>query len=425
MVMPDAFHLGWMGATRRLFHIAEALKVMGFEVALIAGAMTNPTIQAEVDAAFPGQVIRLNHTGDYPALIDTSKFLRRCWRIFWKMRGGGFYWSKLSWGWADKININELFEQILTMDSAPSMVWGVGAGYLEGGVAARHIAKLFNLPWIFELQDPPWRSGLGPSNSKVEKCFSELLYDSSKIVVTSLSYKKKLIEDYCIKYEKIKTIHLSYNGEKLNENFNQKLDTDKFIMVYAGALNASRNLESFLIAMKDAINTFQEMKETLRLEVAGAGSGFKDLNNLSLKLHLEDSIISHGLIPSYKVAEIIERAAVVLVIQDQSCFFQVPGKVFEIIKTGKTVLGMMPKNCEAAEILIKSGCGVVHEMDDIESIRKTLISMWGLWRSNKILTKPNWNFISEFSTEKLPTKLAEVLNNIDCFSSDAEVELIV
>lgn len=412
MVMPDAFHLGWMGSTRRLFHIAETLKVMGFEVALIAGAMTNPNIQVEVDDAFPGRVIRLKHTGDYPFLLDNSNILRRFWRIFWKFRGDNFYWSKLSWGWADKINIQGLYKQIMTMGSAPSLVWGIGAGYLEGGVAARRIANMLDLPWVFELHDPPRRSGLGPEILAVRKCFTELLCDASKVVVITPSYGDALVDEYPAISGKVKPVHQCYEGEiSLGSNMHA-CESNMFNVVYAGALNGGRTLKPFLTALSGSFKECPEMRETVRIEIAGTGPGFEEIKTLSLEMSLVDSIISHGLIHGDRVAEVIERAAVVIVVQDHSCFYQVPGKVFEIIKIGKPVLGLMPKNCEAADVLVKSGCGVVHEMNDVESIQKTLISMWGLWRAKKTLIKPDLNFIQEFSTEKLPSKLADVLIDV-------------
>lgn len=88
MVMPVAYHLGWMGSTRSLMHIADTFKFMCFEIALVAGAMTKPSLQAEVDRSFPCQMIWLGHTGVYPVLIDHSALQRRAWRAVCKLRPG-------------------------------------------------------------------------------------------------------------------------------------------------------------------------------------------------------------------------------------------------------------------------------------------------------------------------------------------------
>lgn len=50
-----------------------------------------------------------------------------------------------------------------------------------------------------------------------------------------------------------------------------------------------------------------------------------------------------------------------------------------------------------------------HETNDIEDLREPLIRMWQSWRENKAIAKPNQSFIREFSTERLPIKLADAL----------------
>ena len=104
MVFPEAFHLGWLGATRRLFHLAESFARLGFDVVLLARRMGDPRLQQQIDIEFPGQVLRTRHTGDYPIVFDGKPFLERAWRMGWKMRGQDLYWSRLSWGWVDRLD---------------------------------------------------------------------------------------------------------------------------------------------------------------------------------------------------------------------------------------------------------------------------------------------------------------------------------
>ena len=128
---------------------------LGFKVALLAGRTTNPKIQNEIDEAFPGVVIRTHHTGDYPLILDTSPITRRAWRTGWKLRGESYYWSKLHWGWADKIDIHWLKKVLYQHDIRTALIWGVCVVYLEGAVLAQRMTRLFGVPWVFELQDPP------------------------------------------------------------------------------------------------------------------------------------------------------------------------------------------------------------------------------------------------------------------------------
>lgn len=423
-IMPSAFHLGWMGSTRRLMQLAKAFNYMNFNVMLVAGAITNPVIQCEVDQAFPGKVVRMSHTGYYPQLFDKQVILRRAWRVLWKLRGENCYWPNLSWGWAEKMNTEFIRNKILKMGCSPKLVWASDTGYLEGGVAAQRISSLLNLPWIYELQDPPRRAGLGPDNQMVKKCFSKLLNDAVRIVVTAASYGDSLKHGYSVDDEKIRTIHLSYEGKGFARDATA-MKRDVLTIAYAGSLNGGRSLKPLLLALATTFKKHPEIRQSIKLELAGGGPGFDEVDQLAAAMGLTENIEAHGVISGDKVAEIIERATIVVVVQEKTSALQVPGKIFETLKAGKAVLGMMPRGCEAANILVRSGLGFIHETNDVDGLSETMIHMWQAWRQSESVAKPNLSFIREFSTEQLPIKLADALKGIvriPNFPPDAKVE---
>lgn len=410
MIMPDAFHLGWMGATRRLFHIAKALKCLNLDVILLAGRMTNPELQREIDLMFPGIVIRTNHSGNYPILFEGSNLAKRLWRGFWKVRGENVYWSKLSWGWAERLDVKRVIKTLKEKNLHPTFIWSVSAGYLEGAVAAERISRELDVPWIFELHDPPRRAGLGPDLMIVKKRFQNLLDSSSYIVVTAESYRKDLIKSYGVSAQKIMTIYLTYERKVQVKDVSRNT---KFTMVYAGSLRGDRTLKSLILALKEAFEKCTEMRDSFQLLLAGDGSGFEEIKEMSTLYGLDANISYLGKLPGDKVYELFAKSDVTIDMVAQSNPLQIPGKTFELLSVGKPILGIMPKAHETAYILRKSGLGFIHEPSDIKNMTNTIIQLWEAWRQGTSLVQPNWDYIQSFSIEHLPSKIVHVLRCVD------------
>lgn len=414
LVMQDAFHLGWMGATCRLFHLAKAFQTLGFELALLAGRATNPAVQYEIDKAFPGRVIRTLHSGDYPRLLDVLPFLRRCWRAGWKLRGEDVYWSKLSWGWAQRLDIEFVWQALEEQGVIPKLIWGVSAGYLEGAVASQCIAQRLGVPWVFELQDPPRRAGLGPDNAIVKKKCLSLLHDATRIVVVAESYGRVLRQTHEFGDDRLHTVHLTHDGKPL---VNRSRKSDTFVLVYAGSLNGSQSIKPLIISLAAALNLKPEMRYSFRLELAGAGIGFQEVARLLIGKRIDGNIKLRGLISGNETGKLLQTAHALVVVLADNKTLQIPGKIFESLKAGKPIVGIMPKDCEAAEILRRSGLGFIHESRDIDGLRDSLICLWEAWRENQPLVEPNEVIIRDFSLQRLPTKLAHVLQGVLAIAS--------
>lgn len=411
IVAEDAFNLGWMGSTQRLFHVARAFQTLGLHTVLIAGRRMNSAVQLEIDARFPGLVIRTKHSGLYPRLVERFNLLRRAWRASWKMLGEDTYWARLSWGWADLIDIERTVNTLNEACVKPVLVWGVSAGYLAGAVAAERLARRLGLPWVFELQDPPRRAGLGPDSDTVKRRFSSLLNAASRVVVTTESYGRFLREAYGLPAEKCRVIHLTYdNGVSCST---QRSDGG-FRLVYAGWL--SRDRASCALALLKALYqcfiVYPEMKYSVRLDLAGGGPGIDEVARVARKLSIESNTKFLGVLPANLVSDLLACAAAVLVFQATGCEWQIPGKVFEALRVGRPILGIMPPQYEAAEILRRSGLGFVHDPQDIAGIAETVKRIWESWGAGFPLIKPDTSFINQFSLELLAVKLARMLDGI-------------
>lgn len=413
MVVPDAFHLGWMGATRRVFHIAWALRSFGFDVTLLGGRWINPDVQSKIDEEFPGHVIRTGHSGDYPSLFEGFSLLRRAWRATWKLRGEDVYWSKLSWGWADRLDVEWVISKLRENGKTPVLVWGVTGGYLEGAVAAERIAAGLGVPWILELHDPPRRAGLGPENRRVRSCFHGLLRSAACVVVTAASYADQLEREYGKEIGRIYVVHLTYAG-KPREVVHAG---DEFRLVYAGSLDGGRSLSPVLYALKQASIREAELARFYRLVLAGEGPGFGEARRLARDLGISELLEFRGLLSGRDVEGLVASASAVVIIQESTNILQIPGKVFECLRAKKPIIGIMPQECEAAVILRRSGLGFIHEKEDIHGLCDTLIHLWQAWRYGRQVVEPDDEYIEQFCVDRLPARLREVLKGSGVYMS--------
>jgi len=406
IVMPDAFHLGYMGATRRLFHFAAAFQELGFNTVLLAGKRVGGRVQAEIDRQFPALVLRTEHSGAYPRIVDVGPLLRRAWRGLWKARGAEYYAARLSFGWADVLDISRVLKEFERLAIKPDIIWAVSAGYLEGAVAADRLSKVLKVPWILELRDPPRGCGLGPQREMICKEFTRLLQASARQVVTTDSYREHLVWKFNLAPEHIWTIHhciendpqVTYKGGEC------------WRIAYAGSLDEGRSLSPVIWAYYTAVQREPSLRISSLLEIAGTGPGIYEAEKLAQRLGVE--VVIHGPLPKEKAGELIRRAHLLIVVQSEaSCRFQVPGKIFDYIASGVPILGIMPQ-CEGADILCRSGLGFIHHPGDVDGIADTLIKLWSDWRAGVISVQVNRDFVSQFSVKNLPEKLCSVLEGL-------------
>lgn len=410
IVEPEAFHIGWLGATKRLFHLAYAFRELGFNVALLAGKATNMRLQAKIDSQFPGSVIRTHHTGAYPRPVDIKPLSRRAWRALWKVRGAEYYAGRLSFGFAETLDINKTANEIESHNLRPDLIWGVSAGYLGGATASDKLAKVFGIPWIFELQDPPRGCGLGSERATIKAEFARLLEASPKQIVVTESYRDKLLKEFNLNPKTIQAIHLTYEGKPAEEA--NPLQDAKWSILYAGSLQGGRSMAPLLYGLAKALDHEPQMKESFGVDIVGIGDGLDEGKKLAKDLSIRDVVRFHGYVDLERADELSYLANAFIVVQTQeTSVLQVPGKIFGYMQLGRPILGIMP-NCEAANILRKSGLGFVHTPEDIDGIANTLIRLWLDSREGRPSAKTDRDYIGQYSVDLLPNKLRPILEDL-------------
>jgi hypothetical protein len=409
MVMPNAFEYGWMGSTSRIIVIANSFKKLGYNVVLLTRMYINKSVQEEIDFCFPGMILRTYHYGAYPSLIDKYSLLRRMWRILWRIQGQSKYWQNISFGWANILQPQAIKLTLEAFSCDVKLIWGISAGLLEGGVAASLLASELKVPWIYELHDPPLHAGLGVTINGIEECFSELLTDANLVVPNTKAYQDLLIKKWKLKSERSFLMYFTFE-ESIQEIKPDSRDPhkDKWKMGHYGSLAGDRSINPILEALHLAIHENPLIKDKVIIELAGYGDNYTKALKLGEKLQLDGNIRYLGFLSKGEVDVRSSNCDAIIIVQPPENNLEIPGKLFNAIRTKRPIIGLMETTSESASILTNSGLGFISDAQNIEVIKNIIQSLWHNWYNEMPSCKPNDEYINTFS----PVQTIHSLNRI-------------
>lgn len=408
IVYPEAFDLGWCGATARLIDISIMFSKEAWEVRMLsANHWYISKDQRPQERLFMGTVLRTPFTGGYPWLFDQNRDLRRIFRIYWKIRGKEYYRKILSLGWA-KQTINWVGKAWSYPN--PTLIWSVCTSNINGIVAGRELARYFGCPYIIEFQDPP--SGYSADTDSLLK---DCIRCSNGVVTTTASYALHLRQSFELKEKKVITLYLSFK-ENVNETVLPFSD-NKVIFLHAGTLFADqmrRSAHDFLYGMKEAIKLRPDIKQKILFRLLAAGPGEAASMQLAKSLRISECVQYVHQVPLDKLAQETRQSNVLLVIKyPQSSFdMQIPGKLFQYLGARKPILGIMNPNCEAANILKQSGLGHIVAPGEINAVARYIIDAVDNTEQFMSKYKSNEEFIKQFELTSMARNGMNFVNDI-------------
>ncbi|MGY6520614.1 MAG: glycosyltransferase family 4 protein [Mongoliitalea sp.] len=264
------------------------------------------------------------------------------------------------------------------------------------------------IPWLADFRDPwsqwefldtlpmlPW---VRRRHHNLEK---KVLSQANVITTISPTFQRDL--------EKIanKPIHLLTNGydsadfpNTLGEKKQKEKDLE---IVYSGVIDAIRNPIPFLDAMQKA---FENHSKTVRLRFVGRVSTTVEdyvKANEWLAIHVE----LVGYVSHQQVFEYYQAADILLLILTTTKNAQgnIPGKLFEYMASGKTIIGLGDPEGDSAKIIEQAKAGKVFHPSNEKEIMEALVNF------DPIKGTSDLKSIEIFSRRSLTEELAGILNN--------------
>jgi len=411
LVYPEAFDLGWRGATSRLIDISTMFANAGWVVQMLsAREWYLSKDQRPQEKEFKGHVIRTPFTGGYPRIFDRNRYLRRIFRIYWRIRGNEYYRNQLSLDWSKQTAkwVPKCWPYL-----EPTIIWSVCTSNINGMIAGQALSRYFHCPYIIEFQDPP--SGFSNTTTKLVK---QCIRNSNGIITTTASYADNIKKEFNLKEEKVITLYLASHEQNVDDNESMlPMVNRKLVFLHAGTLFADpkqRCAHDFLHGMKQAIELRPDIRVKIQFRLVGAGPGKVASMQLAKSLCINEYLQCINEVPLDRLAMEINQSDVLIVIKYPHSAYdmQIPGKIFQYLGFHKPILGIMRSNCEAASILKQSGLGHIVAPGNIDAIASYIIDTVDNCAHLSEKYPPNNEFIKQFDLDSMGAKGMKFICNI-------------
>lgn len=406
VIMQAAFSSGWGGSTSRLFDIAHGSGRYGWTTTLLAHKNHLPSAPSGPASEFPGQV-----------LIATNQSLWLNWegvkRLYYRAfdRHGANLDPLRCWG--SRIPSWYLSSPYF---SKPDVVWAVSTGSMEGAIAARSLASSLDCPWVLEFHDP-----CPPPNTTLnrfqEQSLRECLESCAAVVTVTQSFADHLISQHSCCQGKTVAVHFSFD-ETIPRIQHPRGREAPLLLLQVGALSrapsyARSNARNLVHALGAAFHADPTSLGRMHLRFLGGRAGGEEGVACARELGITEAVSSHPQVPVSECFAAMDGADVLLVVEapDPAHNMQVPGKTFQYLSRGKPILGVMLE-CETADIIRRSGLGLVAPPDDTRGIARHIVHFWQNREHLPSVFSPDWEYISEFSRARMAERVNGLLESL-------------
>ncbi len=281
---------------------------------------------------------------------------------------------------------------------------------------ALEIKKRTNLPWVADFRDP-WTENVfmtkGHSEKRKKK---ELLLEEEvmKYADAVIMVSEPATEIYKNKYpqyaNKIKTITNGFDRQDFAKIAEVK--EDKFTICYSGILTEGQDLQTLIMALEKLFDTYKEAKQRVKLKFIGLViDQYKDmLMNSSIK----DIVEMLPYMPHDDVIQHMKSAQVNLLIlvdkEESRGVFS--GKIFDYIGAEKPILGIMPDNGVASNLIMDNKIGKSFNHGEVDDVFQFIKEEYEKWLNNENTNTNSMEKCDEFDRKNLTKKLVDILQDI-------------
>jgi hypothetical protein len=282
--------------------------------------------------------------------------------------------------------------------------------------------KLPNLKWIADFRDP-WTEISYYKHLKLTKFAdkkhrnleAEVFKNADITLATSYTdaenFRKKGANAFCItngfdvELENGRMEEWENKGSTTLPLYNS---TTKFTLSYVGVLEQLRNPEILWETLNDLVSENEEFAKDFELKFVGRLDDkiLKKIENSSLKNNLNNlGYQTHDVALSE-----MQNSSVLLMTNfpQESSKGIIPGKIFEYLATGKTILSFGPKDADVEKILSETKAGKHFGYDEKENLKIFIVETYKNWKSGNL--NKNAENIEQFSRKNLTQKLVDLMN---------------
>ncbi len=295
----------------------------------------------------------------------------------------------------------------------------------SGHLAALGLARLTGLPWVAHFRDP-WNQGspYAPESDLADRVNARLeravVQRASTVICVTDRHRDLLRRHYasCVP-EKFVTVPNGYDGaewEQLEQDASLSgagARGERLVITYAGALYVGRTPLLVLEAMRRLSQTGDLDLERVRLDVILYDDvrqlpDGRDIMDVAREMGLGDSVQVLGPLPR---SETLKRllASDLLLLLGHNFTVQVPGKLYEYLRSGRPILALVPAGAQT-DLLRATGGAWIVEPHDVNGAVEAVRDVYRRWQSGQRGPEADARLVSGFDRRVLVGRLAAELD---------------
>jgi len=184
----------------------------------------------------------------------------------------------------------------------------------------------------------------------------------------------------------------------------------KFVINHSGLLNNFRNPIQLWDVLAELCIENQEFNESLSIRLSGMVTD-SCISYLQEKEKLNEKFEYRGYISHDEVLRDYSETYlnILLLNNTQNAHGHLPGKLFEYLASKRFILGLGPKDCDAAKIIHLTATGRMCIPEDKEGIKKAIIYFFKNYQEGKF---PLPEHLDDYDREVLTGRLSGILDRI-------------
>lgn len=278
-------------------------------------------------------------------------------------------------------------------------------------LAALILKKMTGLPWVADFREAWTQNPFVQYPAAVLKVETRMeaavMRNADAVTVINDPIREDFEKKYPEQAEKCVTVSHGFDPEDFQHR--ERSPSKRFTILYAGSLYGKRSSGVFFSVLKDLAEN-EEVRDDLRVQfVGGVGEAQERVDQLGLS----DMVDISGYVSHEKVFSFMVDAHVLLLIigAEEGGSRISTGKLFEYIGSGTPILALTPEGA-AAEVIRKTGAGVVVDPENAEEIKKTVLNLYQKHKRGEPLTTPSEEAILQYDVRRVAERFADILTTL-------------
>jgi glycosyltransferase involved in cell wall biosynthesis len=272
-----------------------------------------------------------------------------------------------------------------------------------------YLKRRTGVKWISDLRDPILDNQDAENWDRVERWVNKrleerILYSADVVVANTRSARGSLQQRY--PRTRIELVYNSYDEDEFKGITEQKFE--HFTVAHIGSIYSFRKVDLLFEAVRNLAEKKLIHERDFRLLFVGMYD--PALPDKISRYGITQYVVMRDMVAHQQALQVMFQSHLLLLVKGlgKNSNSQIPGKLFEYLGTGNEIIGLVPLNSEAADIIRETKSGLIVENDGIQ-LEAYLLKKYDQYKMNKI----NASIRSTYDTGRFSSRcMAETVRQI-------------